>query len=145
MPAVIDSQSMAEVLLVGSDAPLLEGLAQTLAAVGHRSHIAYSLMEAAELAVANPPLIVVTERALTLDEAAVLRIPLAPGGTILLYHSEPEKGVALSPSLLRATIADVSLPLERHRLIAIVQRVAERARITGRGPRQTPPEQPRYG
>lgn len=136
---------MADVLLIGSDAPLLEGLAQTLAAVGHRSQIALSLADAAEIAAASPPLIVVTERALTTDEAALLRVSLAPGGTMMLYHRDGEPGIPLTPSLQRASIADLSLPLERHRLLALVQRVADRALITGRGPRQTPPDQPRYG
>lgn len=136
---------MADVLLIGSDAPLLEGLAQTLGAVGHRPQIALSLAEGAEVAATLPPLIIVTERALTIDEAATLRIPLAPGGTLMLYHQDGEPGVPLSPSLQRASIADLSLPLERHRLLALVQRVAERALITGRGPRHTPPDQPRYG
>jgi hypothetical protein len=40
-------------------------------------------------------------------------------------------------------MAELTLPLERHRLLALIQRVEERARVTGRGARgtDTPPEQ----
>jgi hypothetical protein len=39
----------------------------------------------------------------------------------------------MSPTLQRAVLADLALPLERNRLIALVQHVGERAKTTGRG------------
>src|SRR5687768_9903977 len=41
-------EDMATILLIGPDAPLLEGLAQTLAAVGHRPVLANSIVEGIE-------------------------------------------------------------------------------------------------
>ena len=132
---------MATILLVGTDAPLLEGLSQTLAASGHRTHIALSLAEGAEFASSEPPLLAVVQRDLAANAAEMLRIPLAPGGTFVLFRLGPEAPTpALGTALQRAVIADLALPLERHRLIALVQSVAERAKRTGRGPTHTPPE-----
>lgn len=132
---------MAKILLVGTNAPLLEGLSQTLAAVGHDSRIAATMMEANELASADaPPLIAVIERELAMGATDVLRLQLQPGGTLILYRTESDRAAALSAPLQRACIADLTLPLERHRLIALVQHIAQRARLTRRGPAQTPPD-----
>ena len=137
---------MATILLVGSDAPLLEGLSQTLAASGHRSQLAQSLAEAAEAASAAPPLLAVVQRDFATNAAEMLRIPLAAGGTFVLFRLDLDAPMpALGTALQRAVIAELALPLERHRLIALVQSVAERARRSGRGPTHTPPEdQPPY-
>ena len=132
---------MATILLVGTDSPLLEGLSQSLAASGHQTHIALSLAEASESARAAPPLVAVVQRDLAANVAEMLRIPLAAGGTFVLFRLGPDAPTpALGTALQRAVIADLALPLERHRLIALVQSVAERARHTGRGPTHTPPE-----
>jgi hypothetical protein len=39
-------------------------------------------------------------------------------------------------------MAELTLPLERHRLVALIQRMEERAQVTGRGRRgrDTPPD-----
>jgi len=44
----------------------------------------------------------------------------------------------LAPALQRALLADLALPLERNRLLALVQHVEERARATGRRSHDTP-------
>ena len=132
---------MATILLVGTDAPLLEGLSQTLAASGHRTHLALSLTDAAESARTSPPLLAVVQRDLAGNPAEMLRIPLAPGGTFVLFRLGPEAPTPpLGTALQRAVIADLALPLERQRLIALVGSLSERARRTGRGPTNTPPE-----
>ncbi len=144
---VIDSLSMAAILLIGTGAPLLEGLSQTLNAVGHRTQFAFTLADAARLAASTavPPLIVVVERSLAANEEELFRIPFSRGGALVLYGTEADPGSPLSVAVRRAALADLTLPLERNRLLALVQRVAERALITGRGPRHTPPEQSRFG
>jgi hypothetical protein len=87
----------------------------------------------------------VVERGLAAADAAALRLPLAVGGATLLYRSgaEPAPDDALSLAVQRLVMAELTLPLERHRLLALIQRVEERARVTGRGARgtDTPPEQ----
>jgi hypothetical protein len=133
---------MTTILLLGMDAPLLEGLAQTLAAVGHRPRIATNTSEAAELAAAEPPLVAVVERELGLAHADVLRLPLSPGGAYVFYRVSPDPVAPLPPNIQRVVLADLALPLERNRLVALVQHVAERVAATGRGTRNTPPEHP---
>jgi DNA-binding NtrC family response regulator len=132
---------MTHVMLVGGDVALLEGLAQSLAALGHTSRVARTLGEARELSSEAAPLVLVVDRALASDAGAeLLSTPLASGGARLLYRTASSPLAPLIPALQRAVLADLTLPLERHRLAALVQSVGERARLSGRTPRQTPPE-----
>jgi DNA-binding NtrC family response regulator len=123
---------MAMILLVGTDAALLEGLAQTLGAVGHRSRIAQSVAEAAEATANEPALIAVVERAIAAGSSDVLRLPLQPGGALVLFKVPGELSTPLGRSVQRLTLAELTLPLERQRLVALVQHVEERARRAGR-------------
>jgi hypothetical protein len=133
---------MSSIVLVGSDLALLEGLAQTLGSVGHRTVMASTVAEGAALAAAAPPLIALVERDLALAHVrtAGLRISLAPGGSVVLFRSTEEPSGPLPPALQRITLADLALPLERHRLVALVRSVEERAHHSGRDRPQTPPE-----
>ena len=131
-----------QVLLVGEDAALLEGLAQSFAAVGYAPQVAESLHDAREAAADAPPLLAVVDHNLA-DKASgdVLAITLAPGGALVLYHGMTGDLHAISPTLQRSVMAELTLPLERNRLMALAAHVQERVRATGRGKRNTPPEQ----
>jgi len=130
---------MTQILLVGTELPLLEGLAQSFAAQGFAPVVAQSLHDAREAAAHDPPLIVVVSRALAAAASAeTLSIPLAPGGAFVLYRSVTTALVTLPASVQRAVLADLSLPLERNRLMALVQHVDERARVTGRSVQDAP-------
>lgn len=127
--------AMGQILLVGTDLPLLEGLAQSFPALGFAPLVAQSLREGRELAAQTAPLVAVVSRALAAESTAdMLRIPLAPGGALVLYRAVGSPLVTLSPTLQRTVLADLTLPLERNRLMALVQHVGERARATGRTP-----------
>lgn len=130
------------ILLVGSDSALLEGLAQSFAARSCPICVAPGLTEGHEAVSTNPPLVAVIERAMAVAAPGkALALPLAPGGAIVLFHQRSDVLTPLAPALQRALLADLALPLERHRLFALVQRVAERAQATGRQTREsaTPP------
>lgn len=132
---------MAYVMLVGSDVALLEGLSQTLAGLGHQPAVATSLADARELASNLPPLVLVVDRALASSAGAeLLSVAVAPGGARLLYRSASAAPAPLLPALQRAVLADLTLPLERHRLSALVQSIGDRAKATGRGAHASPPE-----
>jgi DNA-binding NtrC family response regulator len=132
---------MTHVLLVGGDVALLEGLAQSLAAQGHVPTVASSLADAREVAMTEPPLVLVVNRSLASSAGAdLLAIPLAAGGARLLYRAATVPLAPLLPALQRSVLADLTLPLERHRLSALVQSLGERARATGRSLRPTPPD-----
>ncbi len=124
---------MPTVVLIGSDVALLEGLSQTLAGGGFRAHIARTIAEAADLTVSKPPLLVIVERALAAAGHEILRLPLAPGGAFLVYHvnGATRDEDFLPPAVQRAALADLDLPLERQRLVALVHKTADRARSTG--------------
>lgn len=131
---------MATIVLIGSDAALLEGLAQTLAASGHRACLAATLAEARDMAETSRPLVAVVERALAVQGSEVLGLALAPGGALVLYRTSASAESSLSAPLQRATLANLTLPLERQRLVALIQSVEERSRLTGRSRHPTPPE-----
>ena len=131
-----------KVLLIGADAALLEGLAQSFAAVGYLPTVAESLHEGRELATDSPPLLAVVDREFAAEASGeALAIPLAPGGAFVLYHAVTGELAPISPTLQRSVMAELTLPLERNRLLALAQHVQERVRATGRGKRSTPPEQ----
>lgn len=134
--------SDARVLLVGEDDALLEGLAQSFAALGYQPMVAATLHEARDASTHHAPLLAVVDRELAAASGAdTLAINLAPGGAIVLYHAAQDERATIAMTLQRAVMADLNLPLERTRLIALAQHVQERIRATGRGTRNTPPEQ----
>ncbi|HET9010884.1 MAG TPA: hypothetical protein VFN38_03670, partial [Gemmatimonadaceae bacterium] len=113
---------MTHVMLVGNDAALLEGLSQALAALGHTSRVVRTLMEARQSSGSQPPLVLIVDRALASEGGAdLLTAPLASGGARLLYRTTSSPLAPLLPALQRAVLADLTLPLERHRLVAPVQ------------------------
>jgi DNA-binding NtrC family response regulator len=139
---------MATVLLIGTDAALLEGLAQALATTGHRATMVRAVRDAADAVRrgdapvrSDRPLVVLLEREQAGDglQAASL---LAAGGALVLYHATAAAGEAPLPApLRRLTLADLALPLERHRLLTIIDAVQARAEATGRT--STPPAEER--
>lgn len=131
---------MATVLLIGTDLPLLEGLTQSLAAMGHDTTVALSFAEALDLAAIRTPLIAIADRAMALASSEVLRLPLAAGGALVLFHLPGDGPSAVPLQLQRLILADLTLPLERQRMVALVQHVQDRARAAGREHPKTPPE-----
>ena len=138
----VEGSIQMKVLLVGTDGALLEGLSQSFAALGYAPRVAPTVHDAHERAATAAPMLVVVERALASEASAqVLAIPLAPGGALVLYHTTVDSRPTIGPALQRSVMADLTLPLERNRLMALAQHVQERLRATGRGRRKTPPEQ----
>jgi DNA-binding NtrC family response regulator len=138
---------MATILLIGSNHALLEGLAQSLVNAGHTVHHAHTAHQGVEVALADRPLVVVVERQSAETDPEALRIPLASGGAVLLCHTDGDAASSLPPALHRLVLADLLLPLERNRLHALIYRVADRARVTGRetGPRPAGLPEPPLG
>ena len=129
---------MAKVILVGSDVALLEGLAQTLMGLGNEISFATTVADAAaSLTGELPALAVVSSQAL--EEAGMgMTLPLTPGGAIIVYCTSQAERPFLPTKLQRATLAHLVLPLERHRLVALVQSFDTRSRTTGRSTRAAP-------
>ena len=122
---------MSDVILVGSDASLLEGLSQTLAAVGSTSIVATTVTDALRKAAMDPPLLVVIDRECVGSGADLLRMPLARSGAVILYRTGDMVSATLPAGVQRAVLADLLLPLERARLVALLHTIAERSRHLG--------------
>ena len=119
------------ILVVGRDSALLEGISQALAALGHPIKVAASLEEARDVSPSTGFDVAVVQRAL-LEGAAP--VPLRPGGVLVLFRAQGEHSsrATLSPSLARLLLAEVELPLERQRLVALIRATLARMRPTDR-------------
>lgn len=123
---------MAKVILVGADAALLEGLAQTLLGFEHEVSFAATVGDAAGALNGDLPAIaVVSSEALELAGLGAT-LPLSPGGALIVYGKSHAERPFLPPRLQRATLARLVLPLERQRLLALVRSFDSRSRATGR-------------
>jgi hypothetical protein len=122
---------MASLLIVGTDSALIEGIAQTLTARGHQLFFAPTLADALDAVGAARPLVVLVERS-SIDEIRMtLRVPLAPRGAFLVFHAESTANAPLPHRVQRATLAELELPLETQRLLALVRYVENRAHTLG--------------
>jgi hypothetical protein len=122
---------MATILFTGNNEALTEGLVQSLTALGHRTVLAADVTEAIDLASTHPPLLAIVAQSALRADARALRIPVLPGGAILLYRGATDAPTSFAGSY-RSVLAELVLPLERNRLFALVQHVEDRARVTGR-------------
>lgn len=132
---------MATILLAGEDAALLEGLAQMFAALGHNSTVVRTLSEARDVSRRVSPLVAVVDRTLIGNDHTLGITCAAGGATVLFGHADTPAGM-LPAQIRRAVLADLTLPLERNRLLALVEHVVSRADTVGRRSRDTPPETP---
>ncbi|HEX3532890.1 MAG TPA: hypothetical protein VHT23_01645 [Gemmatimonadaceae bacterium] len=126
---------MAKIILVGADIALLEGLAQTLLGLEHEVLFAATVEEIAGMATDVPALTVVSSAALE-DAGFGATLPLTLGSALIVYGASHDERPFLPPRLQRATLAQLVLPLERHRLVALIQSFESRSRTTGRSIRE---------
>jgi len=127
---------VAKVILVGADVALLEGLAQTLVGFGHEVLFAAAIGEVAGALNEDVPAIAVVSSEALEDEELGTTLPITPGGAIIVYGKSYADKPFLQPKLQRSTLAYLVLPLERQRLLALVQSFDARSRTTGRSRRQ---------
>jgi hypothetical protein len=127
---------VANVILVGTDIALLEGLAQTLLGLEHNILFATTVGEAGVLANDNMPALTVVSSASLEDAGLGATLPLSLGSALIVYGSSHDEQPFLPTRLQRATLAHLVLPLERHRLVALIQSFESRSRTTGRSMRE---------
>jgi hypothetical protein len=131
---------VANVILVGADTALLEGLAQTLLGLEHAVSFATTVGEASALANENMPALTVVSSAALEDAGVGAALPLTLGSALIVYGSSHDEQLFLPTRLQRATLAHLVLPLERHRLVALIQSFESRSRTTGRSMREEVPD-----
>ena len=126
-----------DVLIVGGDAALREGVLQSLRATGVTGEGCEDLSSAREMAVEEPPLALVVDVKLSTAQQGAGGIPLLPGVAVILFREDVRAARPTQQVFGRSLVAELSLPLERARLLTLLQRIVARARITGRD-RRTP-------
>lgn len=130
---LIEGNSLvAKVILVGVDVALLEGLAQTLIGFGHEVLFAATVAEVAGALNEDAPALAVVSSEALQEEDTGISLPITPGGAIIVYGKSHTDKPFLPPSLQRLTLAHLVLPLERQRLLALVQSFEIRSRTRGR-------------
>ena len=133
------------ILLAGGNIALLEGVAQSLANTGQRVLVAHSLDEASELQARHTPILTVSERGMVSDTDSgrnFLRGTMAGGGALITYREAGDTSRSLPAVLARHVLADLVLPLERNRLVALAEHLATRAKAVGRPADAALPDSP---
>ena len=127
---------MCRVILVGADTALLEGLAQTVIGCGHDVAFAATVPEAALQMNGEETTVVIASSEAIEGAGSGATLPLTPNGALIVYGKAHGEHLFLPPKLQRATLAHLVLPLERQRLLALVQSFDSRSRTTGRSQRE---------
>ena len=122
---------MATILAVGPDAALLEGVAQTLIGAGHQVVIAGDIPEALQALRNRRPLLALIECDELEARGAMLQAIFSHGGAVIAFHCDDDDS-RLPYRVKRTTLAELKLPLERQRLLALVKYVENRALAAGR-------------
>ncbi|HEX6574444.1 MAG TPA: hypothetical protein VF042_05685 [Gemmatimonadaceae bacterium] len=122
---------MASILVIAPDSALLEGVAQTLTGSGHQVSTAHDIPEALETLRGQRPLLALIECEELQSRGAMVQNIIGSGGAVLAFHSDDDDS-RLPHRVKRSTLAELKLPLERQRLLALVKYVEHRARAAGR-------------
>jgi hypothetical protein len=127
---------VALILVIGSDPALLEGVSQALGGAGHQVTVAHDVPEAMESLHSLRPLVAIINRDHLVNGLTASAIPLAKGGALLTYRTSDDEPRSASFPGRRAPLAELQLPLERKRLLALVKVVEDRAKTCGHTPEE---------
>jgi DNA-binding NtrC family response regulator len=133
---------MTAVLIVGTDTGLVEGVSQVLTSHDHQVFFAPSLADAMEAVGDLRPLVILVERSAIDEIRMTLRVPLAQRGAFIVFHAEDTIPEALPHRVQRATLAELELPLEQQRLLALIRYVETRAETVRRDAMEDGPQVP---
>jgi hypothetical protein len=88
------------------------------------------------------PLVAVVDRAEIVKSGVAFRSSLAHGGAVLAYNGDDADETRLPFDLKRSVLAELRLPLERQRLLALIRSVEIRAYAAGRETGDSSAERP---
>ncbi len=125
-------EKVAQILVIGPDAALIEGIVQTLATTGHKVTVAATIGGAISALDGDRPMIALVARSELFSDGTTFRIPLAQGGALIAFHGDDSDRIPLPFPIQRTMLAALQLPLERQRLVALIGNVEVRARAAGR-------------
>lgn len=103
--------------------------------------LAPDLAEAHDALRGTCPLVAVIDRDVLIADRAECPLPLMRGGALVTFRGTEDNSGHFPFRLPRATMAELHLPLERKRLLALVKFVEDRARASGRALDGDVPEQ----
>lgn len=132
---------MASILVVGPDTALIEGVAQTLTGAGNQVSVSSDIPEALDSLGGTRPLLALVQCDELQARGSMLQNIVAQGGAVLAFHCDDDDS-RLPHRVKRSTLAELKLPLERQRLLALVKYVENRARATGRDSSDGESQQP---
>jgi hypothetical protein len=121
-----------DVLIVGGDSTVQEGVLQAVRAAALRAEWCATADSAREAALESPPTALVVHVNIAGQGERARQIPLKSGGAVILFRDGDPVGASAGQVFGRTVVAELTLPLERARLVALLSRIVERARITGR-------------
>jgi hypothetical protein len=123
-------------LVLGASDALVEGIVQVMAGADVRVRVARTLDDVELFASHERPFLILVDRAWASEEygSRLSDVVSTSGAALIVYHTHEDTKpiVAVSRALARLTLADLELPLERHRLLALTSYVQARARESGR-------------
>jgi hypothetical protein len=120
------------ILVAGPNDALLEGVVQTLVGAGHRVVSGPTIPEAIDSLGELKPLVGLVDCDELMARPGQLQPLLAHGGALLAFQCDDDDAHFLPFSVKRTTLAQLRLPLERQRLLALVKFVESRAHAAGR-------------
>lgn len=129
-----------DVLIVGGDSAVQEGVLQSVRSAGLVAEWCPDVPSALDAVAEGPPVALVVHADYARAGEELRHLAPAPGGAVIVFHDIEQAPRPIEASLGRAVIAELRLPLERTRLVALLSHLVTRARITGRDRR--PPEPP---
>lgn len=128
-----------DVLIVGGEPAVQEGVLQAARAAGLTATGCPDIACAREAASESPPVALVLHADLASAGEELRRISLIPGGAVILFRDAESGGASAGRQYTRSVIAELRLPLERARLIALLKHLVARARVTGHDKRSAEP------
>lgn len=121
-----------DVLIVGGDTAVQEGLLQSIRSAGLRAASCADAQEARESATESPPLALVVHVDAAHGGNTPPQLPIRAGGAVVLFRDDAQSEASAPQAFGRTVVAQLVLPLERARLLALLSHLVGRARITGR-------------
>lgn len=115
---------------------MLEGVSQALGGAGHQVTVAHDAPEAMENLHGLRPLVALVSKNQFVDGLSAFAVPVAKGGALMTYSASDDEPRNAPYPARRAPLAELQLPLERKRLLALVKFVEDRARTCGRTPEE---------
>jgi hypothetical protein len=128
-----------DVLIVGGDPAVQEGVLQSIRAAGLSAEVCPDLSCARDSLEEVSPLALVVHETLASAVSELRHSAPSASSAVILFRDGTGTRTPFTQSFGRSVIAELTLPLERARLVALLTHIVMRARQTGRDKRSPEP------